>query len=106
MYRYWVLIMAVKPWLWTPEWSAGAVATFYPYKGQGGSRFSVLRCSLLIVTLFHYSDFTMRVMAFQITGVPIVCPTIYSGTDQKKTSKLRVTGLCEGNPPVTGEFPS
>ena len=24
----------------------------------------------------------------------------------KKTSKLRVTGLCEGNPPVTGEFPS
>ena len=22
----------------------------------------------------------------------------------KKTSKLRVTGLCEGNPPVTGEF--
>ena len=24
----------------------------------------------------------------------------------KKTSKLRVTGLCEGNPPVTGEFPA
>ena len=24
----------------------------------------------------------------------------------KKTSKLRVTGLCEGNPPVTGGFPS
>ena len=24
----------------------------------------------------------------------------------KKTSKLHVTGLCEGNPPVTGEFPS
>ena len=23
----------------------------------------------------------------------------------KKTSKLRVTGLCEGNPPVTGGFP-
>ena len=23
----------------------------------------------------------------------------------KKTSKLRVTGLCEWNPPVTGEFP-
>ena len=23
-----------------------------------------------------------------------------------KTSKLRVTGLCEGNPPVTGGFPS
>ena len=24
----------------------------------------------------------------------------------KKTSKLRVSGLCEGNPPVTGGFPS
>ena len=24
----------------------------------------------------------------------------------KKTSKLRVTGLCEGNPPGTGEFPA
>ena len=23
-----------------------------------------------------------------------------------KTSKLRVTGLCEGNPPMTGEFPA
>ena len=23
----------------------------------------------------------------------------------KKTSKVRVTGLCEGNSPVTGEFP-
>ena len=25
---------------------------------------------------------------------------------EKKPSKLRVTGLCEGNPPVTGGFPS
>ena len=24
----------------------------------------------------------------------------------KKTSKLRITGLCEGNSPVTGEFPA
>ena len=24
----------------------------------------------------------------------------------EKTSKLRVTGLCEGNSPVTGEFPA
>ena len=24
----------------------------------------------------------------------------------KKTSKLRVTGLCEGNSPVTGDFPA
>ena len=32
--------------------------------------------------------------------------TIYSGADQKKTSKLHVTGFCEGNSPVTGEFPA
>ena len=28
------------------------------------------------------------------------------GRKSKKTSKLRVTGLCEGNSPVTGEFPA
>ena len=28
------------------------------------------------------------------------------GCRTKKTSKLRVTGLCEGNSPVTGEFPA
>ena len=28
------------------------------------------------------------------------------GADIEKTSKLRVTGLCEGNSPVTGEFPA
>ena len=26
--------------------------------------------------------------------------------NSKKTSKLRVTGFCEGNSPVTGEFPA
>ena len=26
--------------------------------------------------------------------------------EPKNTSKLRVTALCEGNPPVTGGFPS
>ena len=28
------------------------------------------------------------------------------GRTSKKTSKLRVTGLCEGNSPLTSEFPS
>ena len=28
------------------------------------------------------------------------------GSRSKKTSKLRVTGLCAGNSPVTGEFPA
>ena len=36
----------------------------------------------------------------------IVYSTIYSGSDERKTSKLRVTGLCVGNSPATGEFPT
>ena len=47
----------------------------------------------------------MGVMASQITSLTIVYSTVYSGTDKKK-SKLRVTGLCAGNSPVTGEFPA
>ena len=34
------------------------------------------------------------------------CSTVCSGADKKKTSKLRVTGLWEGNPLVTFGFPS
>ena len=48
----------------------------------------------------------MSAMASQIDGVSIVCSLVHSSPDQKKISKLRVTGLCEGNPPVTGGFPS
>ena len=44
-------------------------------------------------------------MATQITSLTIVYSTVYSGA-YEKTSKLRVTGLCEGNSPVTGEFPA
>ena len=46
-------------------------------------------------------------MASQITGLSIVCSTVCSFRRRSnKTSKLRVTGLCEGNPPVTGGLPS
>ena len=45
----------------------------------------------------------MGAMAPQITSLTIVYSTVYSGADQRK---LRVTGLCEGNSPVTGEFPA
>ena len=48
----------------------------------------------------------MGTMASQITSITIVYSIVYSGADKKKTSKLRVTGLCEGNSPVTGEFPA
>ena len=48
----------------------------------------------------------MGAMASQITSLTIVYSTVYSGSDKEKTSKLRVTGLCAGNSPVTGEFPA
>ena len=46
----------------------------------------------------------MVAMASQITSLTIVYSIVNSGTDQ--TSKLRVTCLCAGNSPVTGEFPA
>ena len=48
----------------------------------------------------------MGEMAPQITSLTIVYWTVYSGTNQRKKSKLRVTGLCVGNSPATGEFPA
>ena len=53
----------------------------------------------------HYNDVIMTAMASDITSIMIVYSTVYSMLRSKKTSKLRVTGLCEGNSPVTGEFP-
>ena len=47
----------------------------------------------------------MSTIASQITSLTIVYSTVYSDAD-KKTSKLRVTGLCAGNSPGTGEFPA
>ena len=47
----------------------------------------------------------MSAMASQITSLTIVYSAVYSRRRSKKTSKLRVTGLCEGNSPVTGNSP-
>ena len=55
----------------------------------------------------HCNDVIMGAMASQITSLTVVYSTLYLGADQrKKTSKLRVTGLCAGNSSVTGEFPA
>ena len=45
----------------------------------------------------------MGAMASQNTSLTIVYSIVYLGADQRKKSKLRVTGLWEGNSPVTGE---
>ena len=62
----------------------------------------------------HYNDVTMSEMASQITSISNILFTQYiycllncwSRRGLKKTSKLRVTGLCVGNSPVTVEFPA
>ena len=48
--------------------------------------------------IMHYNDVIMSAMASQINR-------LFRSRSQE-TSKLRVTGLYEGNSPVTGEFPA
>ena len=48
----------------------------------------------------------MGAIVYQITTLTIVYSTVYSDADERKKSKLRVTGLCVGNSTVTGEFPA
>ena len=47
----------------------------------------------------HYTDVIMSTMAFQITSLSVVYSIDYSGADQRKHQKLRVTGLWVGNSP-------
>ena len=53
----------------------------------------------------HYNDVIMSAMVSQITSLTIFTQRLFRHR-WKKTSKLRVTGLCEGNSPVTDEFPA
>ena len=48
----------------------------------------------------------MGAIASQITSITIVLLNRLFRRRSKKTSKLRVTGLCAGNSPGTGEFPA
>ena len=48
----------------------------------------------------HYNDFIMSTVVSQITSLTIVYSIVYPRRRSKKTSKLRVTCLCEGNSPV------
>ena len=57
------------------------------------------------MTDIHYSDVIMCAIAPKMTSLTIVYSIVYSGADQRNI-KLRATGLCAGNSPVTGEFPT
>ena len=65
---------------------------------------SFLRVLINLTSPRDYNDVIMSMMATQITSLTIVYSSVYSRCRSKKTSKLRVTGLCEGNSPMTGEF--
>ena len=54
----------------------------------------------------HYSHAIMSMMASQITRILIGLLNPLFRRRSKKTSKLCLTGLCEGNPLVTSGFPS
>ena len=54
----------------------------------------------------NFSNVIMSEMASQITGVTIIYSNRLFRYISKKISKLCVTGLCEGNSSVTGEFPT
>ena len=53
----------------------------------------------------HYSDGIMSAMVSPITSVSSVYFTVLFRRKTNKTSKLRVTGLCDWDSPATGEFP-
>ena len=58
---------------------------------------------LVEISAIHY---TLQRRHNEHDGVSIHQPHDLFGCRSKKTSKLRVTGLCAGNSPVTGEFPA
>ena len=61
-------------------------------------------CNFSLLNPVHYSDIIMSMMASQIADIPIVYLLFMHRS--KKTSKLRLTDLCQGNSLVTGEFPA
>ena len=63
--------------------------------------FSFHQCVYSLVGKLHYNDVIMSTMAFQITSLNRLFRR-----SSKKTSKLRITGLCAGNSTGTGEFPA
>ena len=79
---------------------------FQRFKNVFFGRIILLHDLVHDVLASHDSDVIMGPMAYQITSLTIVHSTIYSDANERKKSKLPVTGLCAGNSPVTSEFPT
>ena len=92
----------------------GVCIHWYPSFGMIPAMSSLVSSANVITTTacttsdakFNYNDVIMSATTSQITSLAIVYLTVYSRRGSKKTSKLRFTGLCAGNSPVNGEFPT
>ena len=66
-----------------------------------GLKLKQLRAGDSVITVTsHWAPWRLESPASRWLAQPFIRAQI------KETSKLRITGLCEGNSPVTGEFPS
>ena len=54
----------------------------------------------------HCNDVIRNTMTSQITSLPIVYSSVYSGADQRKQHSCASLAFVRGNSPVTGAFPS
>ena len=57
------------------------------------------------IASYALCDAIMGTMASQITSLTIVYSIVHSGADQRKHQSSASLAFCEGNSPVTGEFP-
>ena len=80
--------------------------TVLPFLKTNTSTFNLL-CQIYTVHLLHlYSVICMVVLLVPCRNCVMTWKNCLFRRWSKKTSKLRVTGLCVGNSPVTDEFPS
>ena len=91
------------------KFSLSTLSRLFGFIMQEAQFWNKIKCTLyndavhIIVNIVrHYNDVIMSAIASQITSLTIV----YLRRRSQKTSKFRVTGLREGNSPVTGEFPT
>ena len=105
-WRWVMALLAVNSWVILSRFKQWPSAKMIPFSSQvnianmsyeNTSR-STTRDPLLVT--WHYNDVKMGSMASQITSLTIVHSTVLFRRRSKKTSKLRVTGLCSGNSPV------
>ena len=76
----------------------------WQFKSSKVSIMNVISCA--IYACLYWVSYLLFSEVFQISGAAIVCSTVCSYADERKPPKLRVTGLCAGNSPVTGSFPA